>query len=121
MRPDATVNDGPSPPVTALARTEGAPVPHFVATYRYVPGSESRLDAVRPEHRAYLAGLDALVLSGPTDDDGAVLVFEAGSAAEVHALLDADPFTTAGGLVAERSVVGWTIALGRARAAVTGS
>jgi hypothetical protein len=94
-------------------------VPHFVATYRYAPGSEERRDAVRPEHRAYLAGLDALVLSGPTDDGGAVLVFEAGSAEEVHGLLDADPFTTAGDVVAERSVVGWTIALGRARAAVT--
>ena len=94
---------------------------HFVATYRYAPGSGGRRDAVRPQHRAYLAGLDALVLSGPTDDDGAVLVFEAGTAEEVHAMLDADPFTTAGDVVAQRSVVGWTVVLGSARAALTGA
>ena len=95
-------------------------MPHVVATYRYGPGTGGRRDELRPEHRTYLASLDGLLLSGPTDDDGAVLVFDAASTAEVEALLDADPFVT-GGVVAERSVVGWTVVLGSARAALTGS
>lgn len=87
-------------------------MPRFVATYTYTPDTAAR-DAVRPAHRDYLATLDELLLSGPTDDGRAVLVFEAGSAADVERLLDADPFTTAGGIVAERSLVGWDVVRGR--------
>ena len=87
-------------------------MPHFVATYAYTDDTAAR-DAVRPEHRQYLAGLgDRLVLSGPTDANGAVLVFDADSAAAVEELLDADPFAREG-LVASRAVVGWTPVLGR--------
>ncbi|WP_432483042.1 YciI family protein [Kineococcus esterisolvens] len=87
-------------------------MPYFVATYAYTPDTTAR-DEVRPVHREWLAGLgERLVLSGPTDADGAVLVFEADDAAAVEALLDEDPFTT-GGIVAERRVVGWNPVLGR--------
>jgi hypothetical protein len=91
-------------------------VPLFVATYTYVDDAAA-LDAARPEHRAFLGGLDELVLSGPTDAGGAVLVLEAGDAAAVERILDADPFRTAG-LIAARAVTGWTVVLGRARDAV---
>jgi uncharacterized protein len=37
-----------------------------------------------------------LLVSGPTDDDGAVLIFRAESATKVSALLDQDPFTVEG-------------------------
>ncbi len=93
-------------------------MPHFVATYRYAAGSDAARDAIRPAHRAYLDDLDALLLSGPTDDPeapGAVLVFEAESAHAVEELLVEDPFATAGGIIAGHSVVGWTVVTGRAR------
>ncbi|WP_211290829.1 YciI family protein [Kineococcus xinjiangensis] len=84
----------------------------FVATYSYTEDTAAR-DAVRAEHREYLAGLgERLVLSGPTDANGAVLVFDVPAAADVERILDADPFTRAG-LVAARTVVGWTPVLGR--------
>jgi len=87
-------------------------VPHVVATYAYTSDTAAR-DAVRPAHREYLASLDALLLSGPTDAGGAVLVFDADSPAVVEGLLDADPFVTHGGIVAERAVVAWDVVLGR--------
>jgi uncharacterized protein len=87
-------------------------VPHFVATYTYTEDVAAR-DAARPAHRDYLGGLDELLLSGPTDAGGAVLVFEAGSLAEVERLLDADPFATAGAVIAQRTVVAWEIVRGR--------
>jgi uncharacterized protein YciI len=88
-------------------------VPFFVVTYAYTPDSAAR-DEVRPTHRAWLASLgDTLVLSGPTDADGAFLVFEADGAAAVEALVDADPFVVDGRVVARRDVVGWNPVLGR--------
>ena len=87
-------------------------MPHVVATYAYTADTAAR-DAVRARHREYLASLEELLLSGPTDASGAVLVFEAASPADVEALLDADPFVTHGGIVAERTVVGWDVVLGR--------
>jgi uncharacterized protein YciI len=90
-------------------------MPLFVVTYDYTPDVAAR-DAVRPAHREWLASLgDALVLSGPTDADGAFLVFEGESAAAVEAVLDADPFFVDGRVVGARSVAGWTPVLGRAK------
>jgi uncharacterized protein YciI len=87
-------------------------VPYFVATYAYTDDTATR-DAVRPAHREYLASLgERLVVSGPTDAEGAVLVFEAADAAEVSSMLDADPFAGRG-VVAQRTVVGWTPVTGR--------
>ncbi|WP_432543496.1 YciI family protein [Kineococcus sp. SYSU DK002] len=87
-------------------------MPFFAATYAYTPDTAAR-DAVRPVHREYLASLPELVLSGPTDDDGALLLFEAADAGTVEALLDADPFVLDGRVVAQRRVVGWNPVLGR--------
>jgi len=85
-------------------------MPIFAVTYGYAKDTAA-LDRVRPEHRAFLGALDGLLLSGPTDDDGALLVFDAASAAEVEELLDDDPFFVEG-LVVERSIVEWSIVLG---------
>lgn len=82
----------------------------FAVTYVYASDSEA-LDRLRPEHRAFLAAQDGLLISGPTDDNGALIVFEAASAAEVEELLDEDPFWTAD-LITERVVVGWEPVLG---------
>ena len=87
-------------------------MPVFCATYEYAPDATETLDRVRPAHRAWLGEQPGLLTSGPTDAGDAVLVWEAGSAAEVEALLDQDPFVTEG-VVAERRVVGWTIVRGR--------
>ncbi|WP_193605757.1 YciI family protein [Nocardioides dongkuii] len=87
-------------------------MPIFCATYAYDPAATETLDAVRPAHRDWLAEQPALLASGPTDDGGAVLVWEGGSAAEVEAILDQDPFHAAG-VIAERRVVGWQIVRGR--------
>ncbi|WP_432548755.1 YciI family protein [Kineococcus sp. SYSU DK004] len=87
-------------------------MPYFVATYRYTPDTALR-DRVRPTHREWLSGLgDTLVLSGPTDADGAFLVFEAEDAAAVERTVAQDPFTTEG-VIAESTVVGWTPVKGR--------
>jgi uncharacterized protein YciI len=86
-------------------------VPLFVNLYEYTDDPQAQ-GAVRPRHRAFLRGLGgALALSGPTDGNGAVMVFEAGSADEVTELLDDDPFVLEG-VVASRRVVGWTPVLG---------
>ena len=85
-------------------------MPFFVATYEYTADLDARL-AVRPRHREFLRGLSPLVASGPTDADGAVLIFDADSAEAVTALLDADPFQVEG-FIRERKVVGWTPVMG---------
>lgn len=71
----------------------------FVALLTFGPDRDLRL-AVRPRHREYLTSLLAqgkLVASGPfADDQGALVIYEAGSREEAQALLDADPYTEAG-------------------------
>ena len=85
-------------------------MPIFAVTYVYSSDIEAQ-DRLRPEHRAFLAAQDGLLMSGPTDDNGALIIWEAKSAAEVEEVLDEDPFWTAD-LIAERAVVGWTPVLG---------
>jgi uncharacterized protein YciI len=67
----------------------------FAAIIEYSQDKE-KIQAVRPAHRQYLASLKAkgqLAISGPfTDDSGALIVYEAESAAEAEKLLQADPF-----------------------------
>jgi uncharacterized protein YciI len=89
----------------------------FCATYEYDPAVTATLDEVRPAHRDWLAEQPQLLASGPTDADGAVLIWEGESAAEVEAILDQDPFHDAG-VIAERRVVGWQIVRGRWREAL---
>jgi uncharacterized protein YciI len=87
-------------------------VPFFITTYEYTDDAPAQ-DLVRPRHREYLRELGAtLVASGPTDVNGAVLIFDAASADEVSGLLDADPFQLEG-FIRERRVFGWTPVLGR--------
>lgn len=85
-------------------------MPLFAVTYGYTTDTDA-LDRLRPEHRAFLAEQAGLLISGPTDDGGALLIFEAKTAADVEEILDEDPFY-AEGLVAERSIVGWNPVLG---------
>ncbi|WP_300681510.1 YciI family protein [Nocardioides sp.] len=80
-------------------------MPIYAVTYGYSPTEAAGRDRVRPDHRAFLAEQDGLLLSGPTDD-GALLLFEAKSAVELEDLLDEDPFWTEH-LVAERTIVEW--------------
>jgi uncharacterized protein len=64
-----------------------------------------RLDA-RPAHRERLQRLHAdgqLVLAGPyADDSGALLVFDVATAADLDAVLDADPYYRAPGVTVVR-------------------
>lgn len=82
----------------------------YAVTYGYTPDEAAR-DQLRPEHREYLASQGSLLLSGPTDGDGALLIFEAKSIEEIEEILDDDPFWTEG-LVAERTIVQWQPVLG---------
>lgn len=82
----------------------------FAVTYVYENDTDT-LDQLRPEHRTFLAGQDGLLLSGSTQDNGALLIWEARNATEVEEALDEDPFWTAG-LISERNVVGWSPVLG---------
>ncbi|WP_028660341.1 YciI family protein [Nocardioides insulae] len=88
-------------------------MPIFAVTYAYTSDTDS-LDRVRPEHRRFLADQPDLLLSGPTDDNGALLVFEGASREAVEGLLDQDPFYAAG-LVVERSTAAWNPVLGSLR------
>jgi len=84
----------------------------FAVQYTY-DDRAARLDEVRPEHRAFLAGLYAagsLLASGPLADDGgapgALLIVAAASDLQAAELLDADPFAR-DGLIAARVIRAW--------------
>ena len=88
------------------------PVPYFMVSYEYTDEPEAQA-VVRPRHREFLRELGStLALSGPTDANGAFLIFDAASADEVAALLDDDPFKHEG-FIRARRVIGWTPVLGR--------
>ena len=88
----------------------------YAVTYRYSDDVATR-DRVRPEHREYLRGLadqGVLLLSGPYGPDepaGALLIVRAEDRSEVAALIEKDPFTTAG-VIASSEVVEWNPVLG---------
>ncbi len=87
-------------------------MPVFAVHYAYQDGSVAARDAHRPAHWAFLDTLTGpvdLLASGPYAGEpaGALLIFRAGSAAEVEAALDADPFATAG-LIEARQVRSWS-------------
>lgn len=88
----------------------------FAVTYAYDDRSALR-DEVRPQHRAFLAGLQSagvLLASGPVSGNGAsgaLLIMTGRDADAVLAMLDADPFWTAG-TVAERAAVEWNVVIG---------
>lgn len=70
---------------------------------------------VRPAHREYsrdLAARGVLLAGGPfTDDTGALLVYETADERELRAVLDADPYTTAG-VIDRTTVREWNAATG---------
>jgi len=73
-------------------------MPIFAVTYRYSDDVTTR-DALRTEHRDYLRGLadqGLLLVSGPTDPAGALLLFRTDDKTRVDALVEKDPFTTSG-------------------------
>lgn len=67
----------------------------FAAIIEYSQ-DKAKIQEIRPVHRQYLAALKEkgqLAISGPfTDDSGALIVYEAGSAAEAEGFLKGDPF-----------------------------
>jgi uncharacterized protein YciI len=67
----------------------------FAAIIEYTQ-DKAKIQAVRPVHRQYLAGLKErgqLAASGPfTDDSGALIVYEAATKEEAEAILEGDPF-----------------------------
>lgn len=67
----------------------------WAALIEYIPDVD-KVNAIRPEHRAYLTSLlDAgkLVCAGPlTDNYGALIVYEADSQEAAEQLIQADPF-----------------------------
>lgn len=93
-------------------------MPIHAVTYVYAD-RPADLDALRPEHRAFLGGLHAagtLLASGPLPGHegapaGALLVLDGASPADVAGALDDDPFVRAG-LVAERTVRPWSPVVG---------
>ncbi|MBF0687463.1 MAG: hypothetical protein IR158_06805 [Cellulomonas sp.] len=87
----------------------------YAVRYTYDERAEVR-DAVRPEHRAWLAELGTagvLLGSGPFTDGepGALLVLQAPDESALRAVLAQDPFAREG-LVAATEVRGWNVVLG---------
>jgi len=87
----------------------------FAVRYTYDERTEVR-DAVRPEHRAWLAAqaqAGVLLGSGPFADGapGALLVLRAADEDALGAVLAQDPFAREG-LVAQTDVRGWDLILG---------
>lgn len=80
--------------------------------YQYDDDAETQA-VVRPKHREFLGAQPNLLLSGPTDDGGALLIFE-GDVAGIEALLEQDPFKAAG-VIASRTVTTWDVVLGSRR------
>jgi uncharacterized protein YciI len=93
-------------------------MPVYAVTYEYAPDT-ARLDEVRPEHRAFLAGLHeqgSLIVSGPLPaagaaPGGALLILEASDDDAATALLAEDPFRREN-LIAERTVREWLPVIG---------
>jgi uncharacterized protein YciI len=71
----------------------------FAAIIEYIQDKD-KIQAVRPMHRQYLAGLKEhgqLAASGPfLDDSGALIVYEAASREEAEKLIQGDPFNQNG-------------------------
>lgn len=86
----------------------------FVVELVYGEDREHLL-AVRPTHREYareLAAKGVLLAGGPySDQQGAMLIYEAADADELQEIIDADPYTEAG-VIAETTIREWTAATG---------
>lgn len=89
---------------------------YFALLYDVVPDYVQRRQAFRAAHLAVAERFGTegkLLLAGAFDPpDGALLVFQAGSAAEVEAFVREDPYV-ANGLVTRWRVRPWTVVAGR--------
>lgn len=83
----------------------------YVVRYDYKADSAGAQDAHRPEHRDWLAAQPGLRAGGKTDDNGAVLIFEADDAETLAVLLKDDPFATEG-VIEATTISGWSVPLG---------
>ena len=89
----------------------------FTVTYAYAADSSAGRDEHRPRHVQFLQRQfddGTLVKSGPfgpEEDPGALLIIEAGSKADVEALMNQDPFYL-NGLVEQRSIRQWNVFFG---------
>lgn len=96
----------------------------FAVMYTYTDDAELR-DATRPAHRDYLrefADDGSLLVAGawaPSEAPGGLLVFRAADKAAVQAIVDGDPYTTAG-VVATAEIREWAPPLGPLAGAFTG-
>lgn len=84
--------------------------PLSVVLYEYGEGTAATRDELRPAHRAFLDSRGDLLLSGPTEAGGAVIVYAA-EPAELEAWLDDDPFWAAG-TISRRVVTAWSVGMG---------
>lgn len=77
----------------------------YAAVIEYI-GDQEKVQAIRPAHREYLGRLreqGKLAASGPfTDGSGALIIYEAESAAEAEECLRGDPFNQGGVFVSWR-------------------
>ncbi len=86
----------------------------FVVELVYGDDTDHRLE-VRPAHREYcrqLAERGTLLAAGPyTDNEGALLVYEAADLEELNQVLAADPYTEAD-VIAKTTVREWNAVTG---------
>lgn len=86
----------------------------FAVVWRYT-GDTALIDRTRPMHRENLGvmvGRGQVRQAGPwVDGTGGLLVFDVADEAELAALLEADPYVTAG-VVAEQQVHEWKVVVG---------
>ena len=96
----------------------------FAVIYTYTDDAALR-DATRPAHRDYLRGLaddGAMLVAGawaPAEAPGGLLIFRGEDKAAVQAIVDEDPFTTAG-VVAVAEIREWAPPLGPLAAPLNG-
>lgn len=87
-------------------------MPVFAVLYDYAENSDAARDEHRPAHRAFLGSLTGpvtVLATGPWTDEpaGALIIVEGGSAAEVEAKMDQDPFQVEK-LIGRRQIREWT-------------
>ncbi|WES64380.1 YciI family protein [Microbacter sp. GSS18] len=92
-------------------------------TYRTDEATAAEKARLRPDHRAFIAGLDeskALMLAGPwgaDDPDGGLVVIAADDHAAAAELISNDPYVQAG-LLENLTITQWRAVLGPLAAAI---
>jgi uncharacterized protein len=82
------------------------------ANYALYVDDQDLISAIRPTHRAYLAGLlqqGRLAAAGPfLDGSGGLFIYEADSIDAARQLAAADPFT-ASGVIKQQTITPWQL------------